>query len=79
MTTLQEGSAPGKRIDPAGERELLIHLLRTATARSRLQTNLFETIGVSLRHRQIDCAAALAWLRDEGVIDHIQLGPKVRQ
>lgn len=78
MTTI-ETTATARKLDHAGERELLIHLLRTATARSRLQTNLFETIGVSLRHRQIDAEGAMAWLRDEGVIDHIQLGPKVRQ
>jgi hypothetical protein len=79
MTTLQEGSAPGKRIDPAGERELLIHLLRTAVSRARLDVNLLETVGVSLRHRQVDVEGAMTWLKEEGLLEAVQLGPKVRQ
>jgi hypothetical protein len=80
MTSLQQGSAPGKvKMDPAGERELLIHLLRTATARSRLITNVLETVGVSLRHKQINTEQAMAWLKEEGVLDLIELGPPSQQ
>ena len=76
MTSLQQGSAPDKsKMDPAGERELLIHLLRTATARSRLITNVLETVGVSLRHRQVNTEEAMKWLNEEGVLDLIELGP----
>lgn len=76
MTSLQEGSAPGKsKLDPAGERELLIHALRTATARSRLVTNVLETVGVSLRHRQVSCDEAMQWLSEEGCLDHVQFRP----
>jgi hypothetical protein len=53
----------------------LIHALRTAAARSRLVTNLLDTIGVSLRHKAIDCDAAMEWIAQEGLLDHIQLGP----
>jgi hypothetical protein len=78
VTALPERSAPGKpkTKGTAGERELLIHTLRTATARSRLVTNVLETIGVSLRHNQIDCAAAMQWLHEEGLLNHIQFGPE---
>jgi hypothetical protein len=61
--------------DAAGERELLIQALRLAVARSRLVTNVLETVGVSLRHRAIDCEAAMTWLHEEGLIDLLDLGP----
>jgi len=74
MSNLQQSSAPGKT-NPAGERELLIHALRTAVARSRLVTNALETIGVSLRHKSVTTEQAMAWLRDEGLLPHVQFGP----
>ena len=64
-------SAPGF---PAGELELLIHSIRLAVTRSRLVTNTLETVGVALRHKQITPDKALAWLRSEGLLDHVQLG-----
>jgi hypothetical protein len=74
VTSLQQGSAPGKsKMDSAGEREILIHSLRLAVARSRLVTNVFETVGVSLRHKQITPEAAMEWLRDEGLLSHIEI------
>jgi hypothetical protein len=76
VTSIQQGSAPDKsKIDSAGERELLIHALRTATARCRLTANLLETIGVSLRHRQVTTDEAMQWLEEEGCLDHVQFGP----
>jgi hypothetical protein len=75
MTSLPQVAPARKQIDAAGERELLIHHLRTAVARSRLITNLLETVGVSLRHRQISTEEAMRWLHDEGVLDWIELGP----
>jgi hypothetical protein len=62
-----------KPIDEAGERELLIHSLRTAVARSRLVTNTLETIGVSLRHKQVSTAEAMNWLHDEGLLSEVQI------
>jgi hypothetical protein len=77
MTT-QENSTPSKLVKSnAGERELLLSALRVATARSKLATNVFESVGVSLRHQKIDCDQALEWLRDEGLLDHVDLGPPV--
>jgi hypothetical protein len=72
VNSLSQQKAP---VNPAAEREYLIHALRTAAARSRLVTNLLDTIGVSLRHKAIDCDAAMEWIAQEGLLDHIQLGP----
>ena len=65
------------REDTSGERDLILSSLRVAATRSRLQTNLFDLIGVALRQKQIDCSGALAWLRDEGLLDHLPFGPGV--
>ena len=73
MANLQERFAPVK--GTAGERELLIHALRTATARSRLVTNALETIGVSLRHNAVTADQAMAWLQQEKLLDHVDFGP----
>jgi hypothetical protein len=64
--SIHEGSTPSKPVlkGSAGERELLLQALRTATARSKLVTNLFETIGVSLRHNQISSEEAMKWLSE---------------
>jgi hypothetical protein len=62
-----------KPIDEAGERELLIHSLRTAVARSRLVTNTLETIGVSLRHKQVSTEEAMNWLHEEGLLNEVQI------
>jgi hypothetical protein len=67
-------NAPPRKPDPQCERELLINLLRTASARTRLHTNTLETIGVSLRHRQVSTEEAMAWLAEEGLLEHVQLG-----
>ena len=64
-------------VNPAAEREHLIHALRLAAARSRLATNVFDSVGVSLRHKAISNDDALKWLADEGVLCHVQIGPKV--
>ena len=65
------------REDTSGERDLILSSLRVAATRSRLQTNLFNSVGVALRQKQIDCAGALAWLKDEGLLDCLPFGPGV--
>jgi hypothetical protein len=72
MTPATQQKAP---VNPAAEREYLLHALRTAATRSRLVTNVLDTIGVSLRHKAIDCDAAMKWLAEEGLLDHVQIGP----
>ena len=75
MNSLARSSAPGKT-NPAGERELLIHALRTAVARSRLVTNALETIGVSLRHNVVSTDEAMSWLYEERLLDLVHFGPE---
>lgn len=72
MNFLSQSSAP---VNPAAEREYLMHALRTAAARSRLVTNVLDTVGVSLRHKAISTDDAMRWLNDEGVLDHVHFGP----
>jgi hypothetical protein len=70
-----QGSAPVNPQAERQEREYLLHGLRLAAARSRLATNVFDSVGVSLRHKQISTDEAMQWLKDEGLLDHVQLGP----
>lgn len=72
MNSVNQQSAP---VNSAAEREYLIHALRTAAARSRLVTNLLDTIGVSLRHKSVSTDEAMKWLRDEGLLDYVHVGP----
>jgi hypothetical protein len=72
VTSVAKNSPP---VNAAGERELLIQSLRLAVTRSRLVTNVLETVGVSLRHRAIDNDAAMKWLAEEGLLDWLELGP----
>jgi hypothetical protein len=72
LSSVQQGSAP---VNAAGERELLIHSLRLATARARLVVNSLETIGVSLRHRAVSTDDAMKWLSEEGLLAWLELGP----
>ncbi len=70
MTQVSQPSPQGKfREDTSGERDLVLSALRVAATRSRLTTNVFDTVGIALRRKQIDCAGALAWLKDEGLLD----------
>ena len=76
MNSITDSSAASKRKDAPGERDLLMNLLRTESARSRLITNTLDTIGTALRHRSVDCEGAMAWLKDEGLIDLLKLDPR---
>jgi hypothetical protein len=67
--TLKE-TAPGN--NPQAEREILIHALRTATARSRLITNQLESVGIMLRHRCVTTEQAMQELANEGILDLIE-------
>lgn len=53
--------------------------IRAATARQRLIANLLDTVGVTLRERRINIAEAMAWLKEEGLLDLLPFGPEVRQ
>jgi hypothetical protein len=62
--------------DTPGERDFLLTALRAAAIRSRLVSTEIESIGLSLRHRKINCEQALSWLRDEDLIHWVRLGPE---
>jgi hypothetical protein len=72
VNSINQKSAP---VNPAAEREYLLHALRLAAARSRLATNVFDSVGVSLRHKAIDVDGAMKWLAEEGLLEHVQIGP----
>jgi hypothetical protein len=67
---------PGAPVNPAAQREILINTLRLAVARSRMITNLLDSIGVALKHRQVDTEGALEWAKEEGVLDLLEFGPR---
>jgi hypothetical protein len=76
MTLAAASSVDKPQVEPPpGQREFLITSLRAASARARLLTNLFDTIGSSLRHRMISCDEAVAWLNDEGLLAEIEYRP----
>jgi hypothetical protein len=39
-------------------------------------TNLLGSIGVALKHRQVDTEGALEWAKEEGVLDLLEFGPR---
>jgi hypothetical protein len=73
MSDVNQPTAP---INPAAEREYLLHALRTAATRSRLVTNVLDSVGVSLRHKAVTVDQAMRWLADEGVLTYVHVGPK---
>jgi len=71
--------AVNTHVDTSGERDLVMSALRVAAARSRLETNLFDSIGTALRHKSIDCTGALTWLKEEGLLDRLPFGQEVKR
>jgi hypothetical protein len=79
MFQVSQPSPQGKsHVDSSGERDLVLSALRVAATRSRLITNIFDTVGVALRQKEIDCAGALAWLHEEGLLDHLPFGAEMK-
>jgi hypothetical protein len=64
-------------LDASSERELLLSALRVAALRSRVATNTFDTVGIALKGGAVDCAGALAWLKEEGLLDAVPFGPEI--
>ena len=81
MTSVSSASpaAQSDCTDTSGERDLLLTALRAASTKSRLITNQLESIGVSLRHRAVNCEQALVWLKEENLLHWVRLGPEVRK
>jgi hypothetical protein len=76
MNSLPEPVVRGKpAADTASERDFTLSVFRTAAARQRLAVNSLETIGTALRNKLVDCAGAMRWAQEEGVIGYLVLGP----
>jgi hypothetical protein len=77
MSSLPTPASPGKPKlgESNGDREYLAQVLRAATARQKLISNVLDSIGVALRQRAITVEDALQWAIDEGIIDLLQFGP----
>jgi hypothetical protein len=58
-----------------GDRELLLAVIRAATARSKLISQQLDTISTSLRQRAVSVEDAMLWCKDEGILDLLDFGP----
>jgi hypothetical protein len=76
MSDIPTGLPKGKPLDANSDRELLIHGLRVAVNRARLDAATLDTISTRLRHRQITAEQAREWARAEGLERYLQIGPK---
>ena len=47
--------------ETTGDRDLLLAALRVASARSKLITVELDSIGISLRHKAVNCEQALTY------------------
>ena len=74
MNSLPASFGPVKSNDSSAERDLLLSGLRLAATRSRLKTNVFETLHIALRQKRIDCAGAVKQLKDEGLLGEVPFG-----
>jgi hypothetical protein len=57
--------------DSQGERDLVLSALRVAATKSRLETTFFDSTYTALRTKRIDCATALAHVRQQGLFDRL--------
>jgi hypothetical protein len=56
----------------ASDRQQLIDRLQAASARSKVEHYVFETIRLALQDRQISPATALNWLREEELMGQLK-------
>jgi hypothetical protein len=76
LNSIPQGSAQGKPLDPAAQREILTNNLRAAIAKARLAATTLETISIQLRHRQVSSEQAMAWVEHEGLAHFLRFAPK---
>ena len=62
-----------------GDKELLLSVLRAASARAKLIANTIDTVGVALRQKSITVDNAMQWLHDEDILPLLQFGPPSQQ
>jgi len=77
MNSLPSPASQGKPKlgETNGDREYLMQVLRAATARAKLISNILDSIGVALRQKAISVEDGVQWARDEGILDFLQFGP----
>ena len=80
VTLVPKTSAPVNRSAAETEarqlKEAFLNALRAASARAKLFANVIDSVGVSLRHKQIDVDGAVAWLTQEVDIVEAEMAPK---
>jgi len=59
------------------DKEFLLAALRTATLRARLAANELDTVGIALKQGLCSYDDAVAWLRDENLLDHVLFRPEL--
>jgi hypothetical protein len=70
--TLPAPSAPGKSfVDAPAEREFWLSALRIAATRSRLETNIFESLYSSFRQNRLSANQVCLRLEKEGLLDRV--------
>lgn len=74
--TPQAGKPYGVEMRKIQTKCLYLNPARLAVARSRMITNLLDSIGVALKHRQVDTEGALEWAKEEAVLDLLEFGPR---
>jgi hypothetical protein len=62
-----EGEEPAKR-------DYVLHSLKTAQQRARLDVALLEEVSIKLRHRKITAEEAIQELKDERLFDRFKIG-----
>ena len=69
---------PAGEDNPKGKPDelLVLQALRVESIRAKLIGNIIDTIGTALKQGAVDVEGALAWAKDEGVLDALQLGPR---
>jgi hypothetical protein len=76
MSALSKQAGQSKPDD--GDQKLLLQVLRVEVLKAQVIANQLTWIGVALKQKAVDVEGALAWARDEGLIDLLQFVPTKR-
>jgi hypothetical protein len=76
MSALPKHAGQSKPDD--GDQKLLLQVLRVEVLKAQVIANQLTWIGVALKQKAVDVEGALAWARDEGLIDLLQFVPTKR-
>jgi hypothetical protein len=76
MASLPKPAGEGKPERGKSDAELVLQRLHVESIRAKLVANIVDTIGIALKQQAISAEDALAWARDERIIDLLQFGPQ---